>query len=82
MIAADPPVLRAAHPTLTGVLGPWIAGATLSNKGEKITLSRPDPAVPGALVVVDEVTYADEGDWAGQDTGRNVRRLELDQPGQ
>ena len=64
VIAADPAALRAAHPTLTGVLGPWIAGATLSNKGERITLSRPDPAAPGALVVVDEVTYADEGDWA------------------
>ena len=64
VVAANPIALQAAQPGLTGVFGPWAPGGGLSNKGEKITLSRPDALLPGALIKVDEVTYADEGDWA------------------
>jgi hypothetical protein len=64
VVAADPVAFRAANPAVTNVLGPWTAGATLSNKGEKITLSRRDPANPLLLIDVNQVTYADEGDWA------------------
>lgn len=43
-------------------LGPWKAGAGLSDRGEKITLAKPDGS--GGWETVDEVAYADEGDWA------------------
>lgn len=66
VVAADVAAVQTAY-GITGVLGPWQAGATLSNNGEKITLSRPDPtpgAPPGSLELVDDVSYASEGDWA------------------
>ena len=60
VIAGAPAQVQAAY-AITGVLGPWTAGATLSNNGEKVTLSR---QVAGVWEQVDEVTYASEGDWA------------------
>ncbi len=62
VIAADPAQFLATY-GIGGALGPWAAGATLSNRGEKITLSKPG-VQPGTLAKVDEVTYASEGDWA------------------
>ena len=47
VIAADPAQVQTAY-GITGVLGPWAAGATLSNNGEKITLSKPG-TVAGTL---------------------------------
>jgi hypothetical protein len=60
VVAADPAALAAAS-GLSGIAGPWSATQRLSNSGETIVLSRPDPKGP---VVVDRVSYADEGDWA------------------
>src|SRR5436190_22185025 len=39
VVAANPTALRAAYP-LAAVFGPWDAQTSLSNKDEKITLSR------------------------------------------
>lgn len=61
VVAGDPPALSAAT-GLSGLLGPWTSGATLSDKGEKIVLSAPDGE--GGWTVVDKIEYADEGDWA------------------
>ncbi len=61
VIASDPAQVQAAY-GISGVLGPWAAGSSLSGKGEKITLSKPGPT-PGTFVKVDDVTYASEGDW-------------------
>ena len=47
---------------ISGVFGPWVAGTSLSNSGEKITLSKPG-AVAGTFDKIDSVTYAGEGDW-------------------
>ncbi len=62
VVASDPVAVQAAY-GVTGVLGPWAAGARLSNGGEKITLSQPG-AKPGSFDTVDSVTYASEGDWS------------------
>ena len=62
VIASDPAQVQTFH-GITGVLGPWTAGASLSGKGEKIELSKPG-VTPGTFVKVDDVTYASEGDWA------------------
>ncbi|HEX2750883.1 MAG TPA: lamin tail domain-containing protein, partial [Verrucomicrobiales bacterium] len=62
VVAANPTALAAAFPGVTA-LGPWQAGASLSNKGEKIALSQPGTD-PGTFTKVSEVTYATEGDWA------------------
>jgi hypothetical protein len=61
VIAANPTAVATTH-SITGVLGPWAEGASLSNKGEKITLSKPGlPA--GSWTTVDKVNYNTEGDW-------------------
>ena len=60
LVAANPAALAAAT-GLSGIAGPWSATQRLSNSGEEIVLSRPDPL---GLVAVDRVSYADEGDWA------------------
>ncbi len=62
VVAANPSAVNAAYGS-TGTLGPWTAGAALSNNGEKITLSMPG-AAPGTWTKVDEVSYSSEGDWA------------------
>ena len=62
VVAASPSALQAVYGSLSA-LGPWLAGDTLSNNSEKITLSKP-AATPGTWTKVDEVTYASEGDWA------------------
>lgn len=64
--AANPTLLQAAYAGLSAK-GPWLAGTSLSNNGEKIALSKPGTA-PGTWTKVDEVTYATEGDW-----GQRVR---------
>jgi hypothetical protein len=59
-----PPALSAATSLPAGAItGPWKSGATLANRGETITLSRPG-STAGSWVTVDSVDYADEGDWA------------------
>lgn len=65
VIAANPTALKAANSTAAAatVLGPWKTGASLANKGEKITLSKP-ASTSGTWTEVDAVTYANEGDWA------------------
>lgn len=61
VVAANPSALMAAT-GLSGVLGPWDAGKTLSNSGESVTLSVPDGL--GGFDEIERVRYADEGDWA------------------
>lgn len=60
-VAANPAQLTAAHGNVP-VAGPWAAGVTLSNNGERIVLSKPG-ATAGSWTKVDEVIYATEGDW-------------------
>ena len=62
VIANDPAAVQALY-GISGVFGPWGAGGTLANSGEKITLSQPG-VTPGTFTSVDSVTYASEGDWA------------------
>lgn len=62
VVAANPSLLESAF-GISGVLGPWGAGSTLANGGEKITLSKPG-ASAGSFDEVDSVRYASEGDWA------------------
>ena len=61
VVAADTNALAAAT-GLSGILGPWTAGAMLADRGEKITLSMPDGE--GGWTTADRISYADEGDWA------------------
>ena len=61
IVSADPDTFRERHPDIDLVLGPW--EGRLSNAGEKIALY--DAA--GALV--DEVRYADSGDWSIRELG-------------
>ena len=61
VVAASPSSVNAAF-GIGGALGPWTAGTALSNNGEKITLSKPG-LTPGTWTMVDEVSYATEGDW-------------------
>ena len=65
VIAANPTALKAASAAAASatVLGPWASGATLANKGEKITLAKPGTTA-GIWVEVDAINYANEGDWA------------------
>ncbi len=56
IVTANVTAFQAAHPTVPNVVGGWIGG--LSNRGENIVLRDP------AGLVVDEVDYASEGDWA------------------
>ena len=64
VVAKDPERLRRAHPNLaaTAVVGPY--RGTLSNRGERIALSRPE-VMSGVRVFVDvaEVSYRDGGAW-------------------
>ena len=59
VVAADP----AAYTGLENVVGPWAADSRLSNGGERVVLSMPEPET-GTFESVDSVRYADEGDWA------------------
>jgi len=56
VIAADVTTFNAKYPSVTNVIGSWVG--QLSRKGERITL------VDEIGVVIDEVQYSDEGDWA------------------
>lgn len=58
VVAANPGALAG-----TTTIGPWQTGASLSNNGEKITLSKPG-ATAGTWDMVDEVRYSADGDWA------------------
>ncbi|MBL9129010.1 MAG: lamin tail domain-containing protein, partial [Verrucomicrobiales bacterium] len=60
VVAADPPTFRSLHPSVSAVVGGWTG--FLSPGGEEIRIEDAN------FRVVDEVTYAAEGDWA-------VRRL-------
>ena len=56
VVAADLAAFEALYPTVTNVVGGW--SGRLSNHTEKIEL------VNAAGDTIDEVTYADEGDWS------------------
>lgn len=60
VVCADPARFHAAHPTVSGIAGPWIgqlgAGATVRLRDAAGTL-------------VDEVKYSTEGDWAVRELG-------------
>ena len=56
VVAADLGEFGANYPSVSNVVGPWLG--KLRNSGEKIAL------LDAAGEVVDEVEYADEGDWA------------------
>ncbi len=62
VVASSPSAVQTAY-GIGGVFGPWAAGSTLSNSGEKIALSKPG-VTAGTFVQVDAVTYASEGDWS------------------
>ena len=55
VVAADVNTFKAKYPTVTNVIGGW--NGHLSNSGEDIEL------VDDMGVVVDSVSYADQGDW-------------------
>jgi hypothetical protein len=55
VVAADVPTFKAAYPGVSNVVGGWTG--QLSDSGETITLCN------AAGAVVNEVPYADEGDW-------------------
>jgi len=66
VVAEEPALLIAAHPGVlntNNTLGGF--GGTLSDRGERLVLSKPDdPALPHQdLVIVDAVTYADGERW-------------------
>ncbi len=61
VVANDPAAVQTLY-GISGVFGPWAAGGSLANGGEKITLAKP-AATPGIFTNVDSVTYASEGDW-------------------
>jgi hypothetical protein len=56
VIAADTAAFQGVHPGVTNVLGNWTG--KLANGGERLELSDP------LGVVVDSVTYHNDGDWA------------------
>lgn len=56
VVAADLERFRALHPDVSNVVGGW--QGSLSRRGERLELQDPTGAT------VDEVAYADEGDWA------------------
>jgi hypothetical protein len=57
VIVANVGAFQTAYPGVQNVRGPWTAGATLGDKGEKVTLSKPG-VTPGTYDKVDEVNYA------------------------
>lgn len=61
VVAADTSVFTALHPDVQNVVGGWTGW--LSNSGERIVLA------DEVGEVVDEVRYADEGDWAVRELG-------------
>jgi hypothetical protein len=61
VVAADTSVFSARHPGVTNIVGDWIGW--LSNSGERIQL------VDEIGQVINEVRYADEGDWAVRELG-------------
>jgi len=61
VVAADTSVFSATHPGVTNVVGGWTGW--LSNSGERIQL------VDEAGAVINEVRYADEGDWSVRELG-------------
>jgi hypothetical protein len=60
VVGGNPGAIQAAFSGVT-VLGPWTG--SLSNNGERVEMSKPG-VVPGTWDLVDEVSYASEGDWA------------------
>ena len=56
VVAADLAAFQTRYPTVTNVIGGW--SGRLSNHTEKVEL------VDAAGDTIDEVTYADEGDWS------------------
>ncbi len=56
VVTADPAAFASANPSVAGVVGPW--EGRLRNSGETIRLRDAENAV------IDEVNFADEGDWA------------------
>jgi hypothetical protein len=56
IVAADETEFRRLHPQVTNVVGGWTG--RLANRGENITL------VDKEGTIVDQVRYADEGEWA------------------
>ncbi|MFP6873591.1 MAG: lamin tail domain-containing protein [Verrucomicrobiales bacterium] len=61
VVAADLSVFESNHPTVTGVVGPWTG--KLKNSVERIRL------VDAGGKKVDEVKFADQGDWAMRERG-------------
>lgn len=61
VVAADLARFQANHPGVTNVVGGWTG--ELSNTSEKIELA------DSTGLLIDEVTYADEGDWAARRRG-------------
>jgi hypothetical protein len=80
VIGADPAALQNTY-GISGVFGPWAAGATLANGGEKITLSKPG-VVAGTLEDVDSVTYASEGRLGDPRPRDDIQWLGLEHAGQ
>ncbi len=61
VVAADVGTFKAAHPGVNNCLGNWTG--QLSDSGETIQLN------DSSGVAVDQVTYADEGDWSVRELG-------------
>ena len=63
VVAADVATFNATHPGVTNVVGGWIG--QLSNRGEQLEV------LDAQGRRVDQVTYADHGDWAQRARGPN-----------
>ncbi|WP_197528683.1 lamin tail domain-containing protein [Aeoliella mucimassa] len=61
VVAANPTAFAELYPTVTNVVGGW--QGHLSNRGETISVAN------AAGIVVDSVSYTDQGDWAAREEG-------------
>ena len=80
VVAEDRVELLTNHPSLPGTLVEGEFSGALANGGDRITLSRPDPAAEGHLIEVDTLDYRDQTAYSTLADGRGSS-LERRDPG-